>query len=180
MIFLIVIVAVVIGTALMALYLRTFQPELFDPLYYGKIYSGNRNIGTITVNVDGQAYTLTEDNFSTDDYEKFGFRNPNFDVLTIREDGSAKVEIGGGEKEHYGYAVTVDCMEYPMVFKFGHNPWWTVVNYDLTINVNTTQNTVTCEGHCTENGDKETVSQTATTVTVGNDTYAVLHILSMA
>lgn len=180
LIFLIVIAVMMIGIALMVLYLRTFEPELFDSLYYGHIYSGNRNIGTITVNADGQAYTLTEDNFSQTDYEEIGFHNTDFAALTMQEDGSAKVEIANTEKKYCGYVVTVDSMEYPIVFIFEHTPWWSVVKYDLTVNVDTKQNIVTCEGYYTENSDKKTVSRTATNETHGDDTFAYLRINPLA
>lgn len=182
LIILIVAAAVVIGTALMVLYLRTFQPELFDSLYYGRIYSGNRNIGTVTVNVDGESYALTEDNFTMAGCDIFRLRNSGWDALTIREDGSAKVEIAAGDKGYFGYAVTVDGMEYPMVFKFGHNPVWEVVTYDLTVNVDTKQNTATCEGYYTENGDKVAISEEAWSETFsdGAQTFLVLGICSVA
>lgn len=177
---LITIAAVVIGIAQMVLLLRLLSPELFDSLYYGNIYSGNRNIGTITVNVDGQPYTLTADNFSQNDYEEIGFHNTDFAALTMQEDGSAKVEIANAEKKYCGYVVTVDGMEYPIIVIFGHNPWWSVVKYDLTVNVDTTTDTVSVEGVCIENGDEETINKTATNETYGDDTFAYLRINSLA
>lgn len=161
---------------------REFFGEVFDAVYYGELYSGNRNIGTITVNVDGQSYVLTEGNFTMVGCDTFRLQNSDWDALTIQEDGSAKVELVAGEKGYFGYAVTVDGLEYPMVFKFGHNPKWEVVKYDLTVNVDTKQNTVTCEGHCTKNGDKVTINTEAEKETFSDGAQAslVLGICSVA
>jgi hypothetical protein len=160
-ILIIIVILLIIGTILFIAYkTNTEVRKSLNHIYYSQIYSGNRNIGTVSITIDGQPYKLETADFSmkTEDTLMNGCE---FDKIIINNDGSAEVQIVAGEKTMYIYYIDVDNIEQPIPFRFMHMAQWYYSEYELSVNIDTKNHTCTYDGYYILNGFKTDVNITA-------------------
>ncbi len=105
------------------------------PIRY-RLYPGDRITGTVKVSVNGQPVALSEDDVS------------GCDKATVLSDGSVVVCIHGGDYGDYTFYVSVSADCTPLaVHCFQHN-WWSVMRFDVTIDVSAESGACTCSGVC--------------------------------
>lgn len=132
-----IVLCVVVGIILLIGALFALLRAAFPTLYY-RVYPFDRITGTVTVTVDGKPYPLHSDSFSTD---KTVYRNTPH--ASINADGSARVRIRGGEKTSYGFLLHIDGVDQPIRIGTFHFNWWDVTQFDLTVSVDASADTVT-------------------------------------
>lgn len=105
------------------------------PIRY-RLYPGDRITGTVQVTVNGQPVALSADDVS------------GCDKATALPDGSTVVRIRGGGYGNYTFNVVFsdDCAPLA-VHCFQHN-WWSVMRFDVTIDVSAESGACTCSGVC--------------------------------
>lgn len=107
---------------------------LGKPIYY-RLYPGDRITGYLTVTVDGEAYALGSEQFE------------GLTSFDAREDGAAKLGIHAGE--YGGYPIVLhlpfDAVSELQIRCFQAN-WWDVAKFDLHMEIQTAEQTVTATG----------------------------------
>ena len=134
----IIVFCAVIGIFLLICALFAILRAAFPTLYYRIYHPFNRITGTVTVTVDGKPYSLHSDSISSveDSYR-------NTPHASVNADGSARVRIRGGEKDGYGFLLHIDGVEQPIRIGTFHYNWWAVTQFDLSVSVDTSADTVT-------------------------------------
>ena len=134
----IIVLCAVIGVFLLICALFAILRAVLPTLYY-RIYPFNRITGTMTVTVDGMPYVLQADSISAEENASFS-EAPR---IRLHADGSAQVAIRAGKYGDYGFLVSVDGIEQPIRIGTFHYNWWAVTQFDLSVSIDTSADTVT-------------------------------------
>ena len=115
---------------------------LSRPWYYRLFYPWDRYVGTVTVEVDGEAADFT--------VEKLDDKNP---VRVSRQGiGAARVSMHAGDYGVYGFQILVDGVEQPI--KLTSLKWsWKVIHYEARISVDRKTGTVAYTARVRETND---------------------------
>ena len=143
-------IALIFGSFLILL---CFACILYRPLYY-RLYLGDRIKGTISVKVDDKKYPIDYANFGDNiEHDTSGRYHLDNDTIQINfhdnKYGSHTITLYvpiGTENDLQ--PIKVDC--------FQHN-WWSVQRFDLLIQVDNKNQTISYLGECTtigEHGEK--------------------------
>ena len=116
------------------------------PNYY-RLYLGDRIKGNIELIIDEKPYLIEEN--------KIKFLD--FGNGMIYDDGKADISIRAGEYGKYRFEILDTPIGKPISIScFQHN-WWNVLDFDLTIKIDTVQEEITYNGNCitiADNGKK--------------------------
>lgn len=123
---------------------------LYKPIYY-RLYLGNRIKGNVEVKIDDKTYFLEKN--------KIKFHDSIYDDGTakIYDNGTANISFHAGEYGDYSFELLDTPIGRPIeITCFQHN-WWSVQNFELKIEIDTSQNMITYSGNYTtisDNGKK--------------------------
>ena len=105
------------------------------PIRY-RLYPGDRITGTVQVTVNGQPVALSADDVS------------GSDKVNVLPNGGVDVRIRGGDYGEHTFFVAFSADHTPLaVHCFQHN-WWSVMRFDVTIDVSAESGACTCSGVC--------------------------------
>lgn len=123
---------------------------LYKPIYY-RLYLGNRIKGNVEVKIDDKTYFLEKN--------KINFQDSIYHDGTskIYDDGTAKISFNAIDYGNYSFEILDTPIGSPVkITCFQHN-WWSVQNFELKIEIDTSQNMITYSGNYTtilDNGKK--------------------------
>ena len=119
---------------------------LYKPIYY-RLYLADRIKGNIEVEFDDKTYFLEETKIEVHNSGK----------LEMFDNGTAGISFRASEYGIYSLEILDTPIGKPISIRcFQHN-WWNVMDFELTIKIDTAQNEITYNGNCmdiAENGKK--------------------------
>ena len=116
-----------------------FLPSVF----YGYIYPFSRIKGNITLNIDGSDIPLSDCEITCEHSQE---------PQKVRVNGS-KIKTRAGEYGKYNY--TINHKDTEIRFYVYQYNCWNCADFDVTFNVLTSKNAVTCTGTCTSLGEND-------------------------
>ncbi|MCH5350050.1 MAG: hypothetical protein J1E40_12055 [Oscillospiraceae bacterium] len=119
---------------------------LYKPIYY-RLYLGDRIKGNIEIEIDNKAYSIEENKI---DFHSSG-KSKMFD------DGTAGISIRAGEYGIYSLEILGTPIEKPISIRCYQYNWWNVMDFELTIKIDTAQNEINYNGNymtIADNGKK--------------------------
>lgn len=119
---------------------------LYKPIYY-RLYLGDRIKGNVEVKIDDKTYFFEKNKIKFHDSGK----------TKLYGEGSADISFHAGGYGDYSFEILDTPIGSPIkITCFQHN-WWSVQNFKLTIEIDTSQNMITYSGNYTtvlDNGKK--------------------------
>lgn len=119
---------------------------IYKPLYY-RVYTGDRIKGNILVIIDHQIYRLEKDNISLSDSGR----------ITVNDNGTADITFSAGRYGNYKVGIYVLPAGNPITVNCFQHDWWNVQNFEITIEIDTSENIVVYDGSyriISEDGDE--------------------------
>lgn len=118
---------------------------IYKPVYY-RLYFGDRITGNVKLVIDGEAFPLDKDSF---DIKQSG-------KITIN-DNIAEISFRAGDYGGYKFEIANEKLKEPIVITCFQPNWWNVMSFDITVFIDTLNDTVKYDGlytTLTENGSK--------------------------